>query len=129
MKKKRKSPPFNLKTQVKGVLRRLSSRSPAHKECMEKAVHPTIKGPRGGKQYICAYCKNTFSANKVQVDHVEEVIPVNRTIDEMTWDEIIDRIFCDVSLLQVLCKLCHKNKTAEERKARKEHRDSQKHKV
>lgn len=127
-KKNKKPAPWNLKTQVKGALRRLSSRTPAHKECMDNAIHLTIKGPRGGKQYICACCKKTFSAINVQVDHIEEVIPVNRSIDEMTWDEIINRIFCDISLLQVLCKPCHKIKTSKERKARKKYRDSKKSK-
>ena len=116
---KKKTPPWNLKTQVKGALRRLSSRSPQHKEAMEKAVHPIIKGPRGGKQYICAKCNKTFSGKNVQVDHKETVIPVNETIEEMSWDEIIKRIFCSSDKLQVLCKQCHKKKTAEERKERK----------
>ncbi len=119
MKKKKSN--FNLKTVVKGSLRRAFARWPAAVEIREEAIHPTIKGPRGGKQYICSDCKNTFGVTKISVDHIDPVIPLGKKIDDMSWDEVVERMFCEKSNLQVLCKEgCHKIKTSVERKKRKE---------
>jgi len=110
------------KNLIKGAIRRLFARSPQKYECLNKAIHPTIKGPRGGKQYICSTCKKTFSANKVQVDHIDPVIPVNKTINDLDYNMIVARIFCNIKNLQVICTECHKIKTKEERKQRKQHK-------
>lgn len=116
--KKRKPVKFNLKTIVKGALRRAFVRSPQCIECRNNAKHPTIKGPRGGAQYVCAICDETFGASNVQVDHIKPAIPVNSSLEEMSWDEIIYNIFCNIKNLQLVCKECHLMKTAEERKER-----------
>lgn len=119
----KKKPTFNLKTVVKGSLRRAFARWPPSIEIREDAIHPTIKGPRGGKQYTCACCGKTFGITKIAVDHISSVIPLDKTIDDLSWDEIVARMFCDKSNLQVLCKdVCHKKKTAEERKERKKYK-------
>ena len=121
----KKKSTFNLKTVVKGALRRAFARWPAAAEVREDSIHPTIKGPRGGKQYTCSECGKTFGVTKIAVDHLEPVIPLDKTVEEMSWDEVVERMFCDKANLQVLCKeVCHKKKTSEERKARKEYRDS-----
>lgn len=120
----KKKPTFNLKTVVKGALRRAFVRWPVAMEVREDAIHPTIKGPRGGKQYICAGCGKTFGITKIAVDHISPIISLDKTINDYTWDEIVERMFCDKSNLQVLCKEnCHKKKTAEERKERKKYSD------
>lgn len=120
----KKKPPFNLNTIVKGSLRKAFARWPVAGEVREEAIHPTIKGPRGGKQYICSDCKNTFGITKIAVDHIDTVIPLDKTIEDMTLDEVVERMFCEKSNLQVLCKeICHKKKTAEERKERKRIRE------
>lgn len=60
----------------------------------------------------CAHCKK--AVKKLQVDHIIPVGPTpgskNATPD-ITWDGFINRLFCDVSNLQALCKPCHKVKT------------------
>jgi len=107
------------KNLIKGAIRRLFSRSPVIKEVRAKALHPTKKGVRGGKQYICSECKKTFGMGDINVDHIEPVIPLDKTINDMDYNEIVERIFCDISNLQVMCKPCHKDKTKQERKEKK----------
>lgn len=96
------------------------SRSPLVIEVLTESIHPTIKGPRGGKQYTCAECKQTFANKDVQVDHTNPVVRINETIHDLDYNMIVERIFCKKSNLKVLCKPCHKLKTAEERKQRKQ---------
>lgn len=100
------------------ALKRCFSRSARHKEVLLSAVHPDVTGPRGGKQYICSRCDNTFPQSKVQVDHIEPVIPVDTVARDMEWQQIIDRLFCEAENLQVLCKNCHNKKSSKERSAR-----------
>jgi 5-methylcytosine-specific restriction endonuclease McrA len=64
--------------------------------------------------YTCAACKKDYPLKNVQVDHIKPVVPKNFT----TWDDFIARLYCEAKWLQVLCKPCHKTKTAEERKKR-----------
>jgi len=67
--------------------------------------------------YKCAKCKEHFVATDVQVDHVLPV--VDPKVGFIGWDSFIDRIFCEIENLQVLCKPCHKVKTEEEKAERK----------
>jgi hypothetical protein len=53
----------------------------------------------------------------VQVDHINPVVDPAKGF--INWDIYIDRIFCEVDKLQVLCRSCHKEKTAEEKLLRK----------
>lgn len=71
---------------------------------------------RQAEHYRCAMCSGEFVAKEVQVDHIEPV--VDPTEGFVSWEAYIDRMFCEEENLQVLCKPCHKIKTAEERKER-----------
>jgi 5-methylcytosine-specific restriction endonuclease McrA len=104
------------------ALKRCFSRSAIKKEVLASAKCPRKKGPRGGARYRCVKCKKDFGVTGVQVDHIEPVIPVDRPAKEMSWDEIISRLFCDPENLQVLCKACHKRKSSRENKDRKAYR-------
>ena len=78
--------------------------------------------------YICELCgakaKGARSASypQIHVDHIDPVIPVDRKI---TWEEYVERLFCDVNNLQAICDVCHKEKTtgenAERRRNLKKH--------
>ena len=62
----------------------------------------------------------------VQVDHTVPVIdPVNGF---ETWDIFVERLFCDIGNLSVLCKPCHKIKTDEEKAIRATYRKKAKQK-
>lgn len=104
------------KNAIKGALRRLFTRSTICKEVRESAIHPTRKGPRGGKMYICKKCGGVYPAKSIQVDHIRPVIKPKETIHDLDYNTLVKRIFCSKRNLQVLCKDCHKTKTTKERK-------------
>jgi 5-methylcytosine-specific restriction endonuclease McrA len=69
------------------------------------------------KHFQCASCHNEFIATDIQVDHIQPV--VNPKTGFTTWDDYINRMFCEVDGYQVLCKPCHKTKTDQEKSERK----------
>lgn len=73
---------------------------------------------RLAQHYKCAKCKQEFTQKDVEVDHKKPV--VDPKVGFTTWDDFIDRLFCEKPQLQVLCKPCHKTKTAKEKKVRNE---------
>ncbi len=124
----KKKPLYPNPNSIKGALRRLFSRSPIVFEVREKAVHPTKKGVRGGKQYICSVCKNTFPGKEIQVHHKIPVIPLNKTIHDISYDTLVKRLFCKKSNLVAVCKECHSELTKKEKEERKKWKEKQKKK-
>ena len=61
---------------------------------------------------------------KVDVDHSDPVQPVDGR--ELTFDEYIDRVFCEEDNLKLLCKICHVSKSAVEASERAEFRKKKK---
>ena len=86
-------------------------------------------GKRPQVRYRCAICGELFSQKNINVDHIETVVLLWKHEKEMTYDEIVRRIFCDKGNLQVVCSTpmirnkgkssCHKKKTDEENWVRK----------
>lgn len=72
------------------------------------------KSGRLANHYRCAQCEKDFPQSGVQVDHIEPIGSCK------SWDEFIERLFCEADNLQVLCKACHKKKTKKENKKRNE---------
>lgn len=111
---------------IKNTLRRATQRwGPIH-DCMTAA-----RVERG--IYLCANCKEHVPATikeknrRLKNVHVDHILPViDPTIGFETWDKTIDRMFCEVDGLQVLCTKCHDIKTNEERAAAKVRRQSEK---
>lgn len=76
--------------------------------------------PLSGKlamHYRCALCDVELPLKQVQVDHTVPVVDVKKGF--VNWDTFIDRLYVEVKKLQVLCKPCHKAKSAGERTRRK----------
>ena len=73
---------------------------------VESRINP--KSGRIAKHYRCNACGNSFPQLQVQIDHVE---PIGRGL---SWNKFIERLFCEAENLQVLCKVCHKEKTKNE---------------
>jgi hypothetical protein len=97
---------------VTSALRAASRRWPPKYEAI-KAAFTKIKinktSGRKARHYKCAACGKDFTQSNVQVDHIK---PIGK---DLSWDEFIEKLFCERDNLQVLCKACHKKKTKEER--------------
>lgn len=105
---------------VKSALRSASSRwGPKFAALQEAFVDKRVNKETGrvGKHFECAKCKEIFPAAKVQVDHIEPVIP---TTGFVSWDDTIERMFVEKEGFQVLCVDCHKIKSKSENEKRKE---------
>lgn len=48
------------------------------------------------------------------MDHIDPVVPIGEKAFDMSLDVIASRLWCDKDNLQVLCKPCHKKKSADE---------------
>lgn len=105
---------------IKSALRAASRKWPPKWEALKKACVGKKVNPATGKlifHYKCAACSRLFKAIDVQVDHIDPVVDIDRGFKG--WDEYIDRMFCEIDGLQVLCKECHSIKTANEKLARR----------
>lgn len=78
-------------------------------DCCGEEVPPTIFDEDKRKRV-----KNVY------VDHIIPII--DPAVGFTTWDECIERMFCDSSNLQLLCKKCHSEKSQEEIEVAKERR-------
>ena len=104
---------------VKSALRSASQRWPPKFHSLNEActvAKINVKTGRMAKHYKCNQCKNDFPAKEVEVNHILPVVP---TSGFTTWDEVIERMFCEKEGLEVVCKPCHKAITKEENKERK----------
>lgn len=79
--------------------------------------------------YLCNECKQHVPVsvrvgnkrvNNVFVDHIEPI--VDPVVGFVSFDEYINRMFCEEDNLQLLCGPCHDTKTLEERALRAETR-------
>lgn len=137
--KKKKEPVtvdnFDVRNFVEKTLRGAFKKSPLYNEALKRAKEEYFEESKNGKpmrrvHYKCAGCGNFFikgrkvdgkTINDVAVDHIEPVLDVK--YGWQGYDIYVDRLFCDINNLQVLCnfkgerngvKSCHKIKTAEE---------------
>lgn len=104
---------------IKSALRAASRRWPPKFQTLKDACIGKRLDPATGKQsfrYRCAACNDIFKAKDVAVDHIN---PVVDTDGFKSWDDVIDRLFCEADGLQVLCHTCHSIKTANEKEMRK----------
>lgn len=131
------TPDIVKKRLIKGGVRRVFRQSiemrfvlqHARVELPPKTLKDGSVGKKNQVRYRCAVCGDLFSQKDVAVDHIDPVIPLHRSEEEMTIDEMAYRIWCDVNNLQVICNTplkksngipsCHKIKTDEENFVRK----------
>lgn len=83
--------------------------------------------------YLCAGCKQEVPASIVIdgkrkknaiVDHIEPI--VDPEVGFTTYDDMVERMFCETENLQVLCHECHTIKTNQERETAKLRRRKEK---
>lgn len=71
----------------------------------------------GRNQYVCAVCKGVFGKKDTSLDHIIPVVDPEKGFT--TFDEYIDRLFCEPEGFQRLCNTCHDKKTGKENKVRR----------
>ncbi len=106
---------------VKGAIRRVFSRSELRRSVLDAARIDYLDPdrPRVKKWGVCKACKQKTPLYLMQADHVNPIIPVDKTLEEMSWDEVVNNIWCDPKCLDILCKPCHNTKTKAENKQRR----------
>lgn len=110
---------------LKGAIRRVFSRSDIRRYIINKTLlpnHTDTTRPRVKNWCKCELCHLPTPKSYMQVDHIQPVIPIGVNLENITWDELVDRIWCDTKNLQGLCEACHDIKTERERKERKDER-------
>jgi 5-methylcytosine-specific restriction endonuclease McrA len=85
-------------------------------ECKMKSRR-AYKGPlkRQKFEYQCKECKQWFPDKKINVDHK---IPAGTLRCANDLPGFVERLFCEVDNLQVLCEKCHNLKTQNEKDGR-----------
>jgi 5-methylcytosine-specific restriction endonuclease McrA len=67
-------------------------------------------------EYQCNKCKEWWPDKEIQVDHIIEAGELKSGKD---LEKFVERLFCEVDGLQVLCTTCHNEKTQEYRNSKK----------
>ena len=108
-------------TLIFGAVGRVWPRTERYKHILALSREPD-NGPGNGKWwYPCAECQEKFRLSKVDLDHIDPVVPTNKRQKDMTLFEYIERKFlCPINNFQILCKPCHNAKTTQERSTRTE---------
>ena len=114
---------------VKSALRSASLRWPARYKTLNASktlVKTNVKTGRLAQHHRCKQCQLDFPAKDVRVDHIQAII--DPAIGFTSWDDVIDRMFCEADNLQVLCTTCHNEKTTAEKQQSKERKANAKFK-
>lgn len=101
---------------IKSLLRAGTMRWGPKYEAIKKAFVKRAVNPRTGKLcklHKCALCGGLFPQNAIRADHIKPV--VDPRVGFISWDEYIERMFCEVENFQALCVPCHEKKTNEDR--------------
>jgi 5-methylcytosine-specific restriction endonuclease McrA len=101
---------------IRSALRQKSRWWKPISEAKAKAKRP-YTGPlkRQKFEYQCNQCKGWFPDKKINVDHICPAGSLNSAQD---LPDFIERLFCEVDNLQVLCETCHNVKTKSEKDAK-----------
>jgi hypothetical protein len=128
--------PYKLKGRVLGMVRKDFKKSPMYAAAKKRAfLGDTVYRCEGcGQHFYTGTSDKNFEALKsekypdlirgkesklLDMDHIDSVVPYDRTTKDMTLDELIPRVYCHENNLQYICKeKCHKEKTAKEKSIR-----------
>lgn len=113
---------------VKGALRRVFSRSELRRLAIQSSTIDYIdpERPRVKKWSKCSQCGKNTPTYQLECDHLEPIVPVNTTLENMSWDDVVERIWCSVDNLRAVCKDCHKKKTKLENRERRLNKKAEK---
>lgn len=104
-----------VKNSVRAAIRKSFTRSEYYKAFLEIHRIEWYKGKRLRVSFKCAACSQKFSGSEIQVDHISQIGKgvYNGPQDAERFYKLV---FCSYDNLQILCKPCHKIKSAAERK-------------
>lgn len=97
---------------IRAALRQKSRWWKPISKAKQKCRKPCKNCGRQKWEYQCNYCKKWFPDKKINVDHI---IPAGTLKCSMDLPGFVERLFCEVSGLQVLCHECHDKKTKSEK--------------
>ena len=105
---------------IKAGLRRAFARSDYYQSIASAnyVEHSDPKSPRCLKWSWCSKCGEVVKRYTTDLDHISPVVPLDRHTEDMDPHELLDRIWCAPDNLEILCKRCHDEKSARERKLR-----------
>ena len=112
--------PARFHTFVVSTLRAGARRWPPKYTTLKKAQTEKKINPKTGRlaqHYRCSICEEEFTQKDMQVDHIKPVVDPKKGFT--TWDDFINRLYCEESNLQAICKGCHSAKTRQEKECRK----------
>lgn len=106
---------------LKGAIRRVFSRSDLRKQAIAiaKVDYTDPNRPRVKKWGRCAVCKELTPAYLLEIDHMVPIVPLDSSLEQMSWDDLVNRVWCPLDSLQAICKPCHKIKSSLENKQRR----------
>ena len=103
------------KSFIKSLLRKGTQRwGPKNEVKKEARVDRGVYQCKCGINHPASVKVNGKRVNNIYIDHREPII--DPEVGFTTWDEYIEKMFCEKDNLQVMCLECHSIKTAEERK-------------
>lgn len=107
---------------LKGAIRRVFARSELRRQVINSCLidHEDNSRPRVKKWGICAVCKVPTPKSYLVVDHINPVVPIDTSFEEMSLDTLVNNMWCDIINLQPICDTCHIVKSSAENKARRE---------
>lgn len=105
---------------LKGAIRRVFSRSDLRKAVLEATVvmYSDATRVRVKRWSRCESCTKLVPTYLIDVDHKIPIVLPDESLEDLTWDQVINRVWCERENLQGICEECHDNKTREENKLR-----------
>lgn len=104
----RKKKVYNLFNKIRAALRDIYRYSPMRKETIKAVI---FESKVVGKAFTCPKCEVDWPIQMADVDHEPPLGPLIDSTDLKHW---VDELF--YGSVQVICKLCHKKKTAQQRR-------------
>lgn len=109
---------------IKGALRRVFSRSELRKQALikHKVEHSDPNRPRVKNWGWCNECGEVVPYYTLVADHIAPVVPINKQYVDMTIEELLNNLWCELDNLQAICLHDHKQKSKIENKMRRENK-------
>jgi len=103
-----------LKNSVRSAIRKGFTRSDYYKSFLGLHRIEWYKGKRKRVSFKCNHCGELQSSGNINVDHI---IPIGKGVYNSIADAsyFYELVFCPYDNLQILCKPCHKVKSAMEK--------------